>query len=652
MYLKTAVSARHSISSKIARTIAFLLLGVMFLLLYTTSLGESAVMDELAHIPAGYSYLTHQDVRLNPEHPPLIKDIAAFPLLFLHLNFPDTSWAWRNDMNGQWDAGHQFLYESGNNPDQILFWARLGPMLVTVLLGFFVFKFGTEFFGKRVALMALLLFVFSPAILGNGTYVTTDVGAAFGFFVAMAYFFRYLTKPTRRGLAAAGIAFGIAEALKFSLILLIPFFLGIAVLWAWAQHFHHSWRACLPAMRTWLFGVLIIFVIGYSAIIWPLYQFHIWNYPAAPADPKIRQEIIDAPDKYCPSLDFSRATPNQFRDTVCNLKPFRPHVIADVVAWMSDKPVLRPFAEYALGTMMVGQRTVGGNTTYFLGEVSRNAWWYYFPVVYLIKEPLPMHALTLFALIILFVYFKRRRAQGARGTEPFFARAAEFTREHFIPIAMALFVLFYWAVSMAANLNIGIRHIIPTLPFTFLLVSYVIISYLRRKPSFTFEISIKNVKNIASFYKRKAARYMVLGIVLVWYVISVAVQYPYFTAYFNELIGGPAYGYKYVADSNLDWGQDLKRLALYVDENHIDKIHVDYFGGGSPKYYLKDKFIHWWSAKGPEEGWFGISATLLDSATGTPIGNFERPDRDSYLWLKGKTPITVIGHSIFVYKLE
>ena len=59
-----------------------------FILMLTASFQESAIMDELAHIPAGYGYVKYLDYRLNPEHPPLIKAIAAFPLLFQNLNFP------------------------------------------------------------------------------------------------------------------------------------------------------------------------------------------------------------------------------------------------------------------------------------------------------------------------------------------------------------------------------------------------------------------------------------------------------------------------------------------------------------------------------------------------------------------------------------
>lgn len=649
-YIAKAALLYNAFSWKVARAIALCVLFTMFMLMYVTAPQETAIMDELAHIPAGYSYVSHQDMRINPEHPPILKDLSGLPLLALKPNFPETAAAWQTDLNGQWKLGELFLYESGNNPDQILFWARLGPMLLTVVFGFLLFRFGQEWFGKSVGLLALILFAFSPALLAHGKYVTTDVAAAFGFFLAIAYFIRYLYVQNRRNFITAGVAFGIAEGLKFSLVLLVPLFIGFAILWAFAHHGERSWKDMLAPAARLLKRTLLIFIIGYVAIIWPLYQVHVWNYPAAPATQADRQAIVASKLSLCRDLDTVKIPVSQYRDTVCNLKTFRPRVIAETFIWMSDKPVLRPFAQYALGVLMVGQRAVGGNTTYFLGEVSRDAWRQYFPIVYLIKEPLAMHVLSLAALLLLLAYL--RASIRTSGFSAWRARCTAFLRAHFIETTMAIFIMFYWTSSIAANLNIGIRHIIPTFPFTFLLVSRIVLGHLRKKPDFEFTLEPGKMKRLISFYARTAWKYAALFAVVAWYVVSVCMHYPYFIAYFNELAGGPAHGYTYVADSNIDWGQDLKRLTQFVKENNIDKIRVHYFGGGSPHYYLGDKFIPWWSSRGQEPGWYAISATFLDEAFGTPVGRYTRSEQDSYLWLRDKTPVTVIGHSIFVYKID
>ena len=94
--------------------LAVLLLGGMLILMIMSARGDSATFDEVAHIGAGYSYLTQKDGRLNPEHPPLIKMMSVFPLLFLNLNFDATQpfWATQNVNDRQWAAGNSLLYES------------------------------------------------------------------------------------------------------------------------------------------------------------------------------------------------------------------------------------------------------------------------------------------------------------------------------------------------------------------------------------------------------------------------------------------------------------------------------------------------------------------------------------------------------------
>jgi len=72
---------------KSKKLLVFSLLFFVFILAISSSLGDSATSDEPPHIVAGYSYLKFHDMRLNPEHPPLAKSLAAFPLLFFKFKF-------------------------------------------------------------------------------------------------------------------------------------------------------------------------------------------------------------------------------------------------------------------------------------------------------------------------------------------------------------------------------------------------------------------------------------------------------------------------------------------------------------------------------------------------------------------------------------
>ena len=146
-----------------------------------------------------------------------------------------------------------------------------------------------------------------------------------------------------------------------------------------------------------------------------------------------------------------------------------------------------------------------------------------------------------------------------------------------------------------------------------------------------------------------------MAILLLWQAISVISAYPNLLSYFNEIIGGSRNGYLYVVDSNLDWGQDLKRLTKWVNENKIDKIYVNYFGGGDPSYYLKEKYAPWWGANSaaefPKENYLAVSATLLQGGRGVPVKGFNQPV-GYYLWLSNYQPVTVIGNSIFIYYIK
>ncbi|MFN7088816.1 MAG: ArnT family glycosyltransferase [Candidatus Paceibacteria bacterium] len=225
--------------NSLSNIFALFILSLMFFLMFFSAVGDSATMDELAHIPAGYSYLAFKDYRLNPEHPPLIKDLSAIPLQFLNLKFPTDSPAWRDYINGQWDAGRIFLYESGNNADQIIFWARLPVMLLTIFFGWFFFKTIRGLYENKVGFLALFLFATSPTLIAHGRYVTTDVGAAFGFFFALMMFYKFLEKDNIKSLVIAGLSLGVVLLLKFSLFLLIPLFIIFGFFWIFLQHLEH-----------------------------------------------------------------------------------------------------------------------------------------------------------------------------------------------------------------------------------------------------------------------------------------------------------------------------------------------------------------------------------------------------------------------------
>ena len=139
---------------------------------------------------------------------------------------------------------------------------------------------------------------------------------------------------------------------------------------------------------------------------------------------------------------------------------------------------------------------------------------------------------------------------------------------------------------------------------------------------------------------------------MLWMIAEIILAFPYYLSYYNALGGGLKNGYKIATDSNYDWGQDLKRLKILAEENNISKIYLDYFGGGSPNYYLGEKYESWRSAKGlpPAGSYFAVSLNSLAGSQAKPIGDIVIKPEDSYSWLRGKEPTARAGSSILIFK--
>ena len=225
---------------------------------------------------------------------------------------------------------------------------------------------------------------------------------------------------------------------------------------------------------------------------------------------------------------------------------------------------------------------------------------------------------------------------------------------------MISFVIFYWLYSINSPLNIGVRHILPTIPFMYILTAGALRKWLNNKITISKNFLKTIIKLTAKFIKL-SFKSVLLSFLIIWYLLETISAYPYYLSYFNQFAGGTENGYRYVTDSNYDWGQDLKRLKDWADKNLPagKRIGVDYFGGGSPGYYLGEKAVYWQSAKGnpalQKIEWLAVSINTLQSAFGRLQPGQQRNPEDEYRWLKEikdpYNPDAKAGTSIFIYKL-
>ncbi len=598
--------------------LAIALLTLFGLLAATSMWNDSANYDERIHLPAGYSYITQQDMRLNPEHPPLVKDLAALPLLFMKINFPFQSWGWNTPLKADssrtpaWQTdvsfGNDLLYYSGNDAQNMMRYGRIPIILIGILLGFYIFRFAKELWGNLAGIIALIFYSFSPTFLAHTRLVTTDVAAAAAFFISFYYLYKWLKIPVWRNLCIFGIVLGISFLTKFSTFLLVPIFGFVVLVWILL---HGQWKKYLG-------GFILVLVVAYLAV-GAVYAFHVWHYP-------IQKQAID---------------------TTFILSTFGFKPLVNLSVWISSQPVLRAWGHYFLGLLMVLQRSGGGNTTYYLGEVSANGSRSYFPVIYLLKEPLAYILLTFFALFLAlkkFIVYKKSDIKSFRYD------FSNLLKNNFIEFGMLTVIAVYWAFSIKSNLNIGVRHILPTLPFIYALTA--------RQISFWIKGGIQErISNYHGFwqllglYWRRIKKGFVVAVLFIWAIISVVSVWPSFLAYFNGIAGGPDNGYKFVVDSNLDWGQDILRLAQFIEKNNIKEIKMDYFSGAPAEYYIKTAKIESFNREMPQKGWLAISATILMGACKgdkIPCSYGER----AYTWLDSYKPVAKIGYSIFVYDIK
>ncbi len=618
--------------TKQAPVIIILILGFMLIVSTLNARNDSLIFDEDAHIPAGFSYVTQHDMRLNPEHPPMLKDLAGLMLLPLHLKFNTSKKFWTTKINGQWEAGHDLFWQEGNNADLAIFWSRIPFILLSLLLGWFIFYWTKELAGTMAGLFALLLYAFDPNILGHNHFVTTDLGIAAFMTFSFYYFLRFIKKPSWKNVFLGGFFLGLVQLAKFSFITLFPIYGLILIIYPLVKltplKNQGQWKFRLKKLGEYLGKGLIALIVS-LIVVWGVYFINIYKMP--------QQKLSATIEYYFPHNDSSASAV----------------AVNKIANQLNSNLIGRPFSEYFLGIAMVFKRVDGGNGAYFMHQVSNHGFLAYFPIVFLLKEPLPSLFFMFMALSISlfmgFTFILQRFKKNPTNSKN--KDLASLIRYNIVSLALFSFILLYAGVSITSNLNIGFRHLFPILPFIYILTAKIIFDFLKRIDQHTRIIWV----TVISF----ASIFLVAGTVN---------AYPYYMSYFNPLAGGPKNGFHYVTDSNADWGQDLNRLHDWIEEynwcpnNELDsfcqiyqprwgtihKIHLDYFGGANIHYYFGSQALDWWDSKRPvAPGWYAISTNFLMGS----IYDKTKPDNQSYRWIKDIPPFAQVGTSIIIYHL-
>ncbi len=389
------------------RLIAFLtfvlLLGVLVAELMLSIHHESQTWDEACHIFAGYSYWTHGDFAINPEHPPLVKLLATLPLLGLPLRVPDHPEVFSKEAD--FLTGTDFVYK--NNADQILTRTRIAVATLTLLLAISLFHATRKIFGTWAALTALFLFVFEPNILAHGITVTTDIGLSLFLFATVYSFYRYVDKRSLGNFALTAFSAGLALATKHSGILVFPILILLAA---------YELIRARPGTRVRNLLQLSLAIVGIAVaaglILWSFYGFRL--PPRAGID--AQANVLE----YASRLHH----------------PFQASMISAFAKWH-----LLP-QSYLYGLADVGI-TAEFSHSYLLGRTYPHGVWFYFPVAFVIKSTLTLLLLLIFVPFVALI-------------RPEYRREVAF---------MLIPCVTFFLVAMTSGMNIGIRHVLPIFPF-------------------------------------------------------------------------------------------------------------------------------------------------------------------------------------------
>ena len=560
--------------------IVFLL--ILFGLLMGSARQLSFTVDEPSHISAGYAYLARGMAGMwtipTRGHPLLIDAWIALPLYIVGPSIEvEALEGWQTDRQ----AYDRALVLAGGILARTEIFSRLPVIWITILLGSLVYRWAADIQGWKAGLVALGMLVFDPTLLAHGCLATNDMGVTFLGGMALYWVWKWCQRPQRYYVILAGIFTGLTILSK-----------GSGVLWAVAGGVAMLWNIrgakVSPNFKT------SQTIAAFLRILIVVERFIFLGWPKGRASAKVRlgllwQVLVMA----CISFLVMWA-----------MYGFD---IGPVPDWLS---VSVPAPMHWRG-LLYHSNQAAQNLVFALGQVKHGHWWWYFPVAFLLKNPLPL----LFGLLISAIVW---------------IQELDFNRLGF---TWLIFSVIYIGVALFQGPNIGYRHLLPVHPFMYLFLASIL-----TRPAL---LKIKSKQSIALFA------------LVIWYIVGTLGVHPYELTFFNELAGGPEQGWRYLAGSNTDWRQGWKALRTWQRNNNQEFYGPAFRSSMTPKDYgvhtmdlprleNGEQFIY--SPYFPPLGDYIIRAHDL-STYAIPYGK-------NYAWFRYHPPNAVIANSLYYYHVS
>ena len=380
--------------------------------------------------------------------------------------------------------------------------------------------------GPAAGLLAAGVVALDPTFVAHAAYVHTDVGAALAFLGVTVLAARAACGTSLGRWLAAGLALGLALATKFSAVLLVPVVAAAPLLALVPLPGLPASRPPKGVTRDRLVGAVVALSLA-AIVLYGISAFAVRRMTAEAAESAVRAYLEG--------------------------RGARPDEVAFYSGLARLSPPVGHWAGGLAGVRILSERGRGAN--WFRGETSERGFPLYFPAAFLLKST-PAFLVLLAAAALLLA--RRRRGAEERGTAPpgEAARAA---------LLAAVVAAGYLAVSMTSAFNIGARHLLPVWALLAFAAAVIVGRRLAPRPR-AVAAAVLAAATGASLASAGASP----------------------IAYFNVLAGGNAGGRRWFSDSNVDWGQDLYRLHVFLAERGWEETTtIVAYSGVATNYYSR-----------------------------------------------------------------
>ena len=484
--------------------------------------------------------------------------------------------------------------------------ARLGMLPFLVLLLIATWLWARRLLSEGAALLAVVLLISVPPVLGHAALASLDVAAAATMLLALYALQRWITSARLSDAALLGLTAGLAVVTKFSSVPFLAISLVVLALthWVAARLARAPPQAADPgaaaaSWRTRTVGLLIA-ALGALLPVWIAYGPRV-------SDPA--------------GVEF------RFNWAVSYL--LQQHGVSHAFGVLFAHLWLpRELEDLVNGMVAVKAHNDSGHLSYLLGQVRMTGWWYFYLVALAVKTPIPLLIAGPIGMVWLAVSGFRRADSWAVA-----------------PLAVVVAILFF--ASAVSHINIGIRHILIVYPFFAVGGAWLTVRAWRAirsrpKSEEARKTSDSAMVSQTANYRAKelqnppvVAATAALTLALLWQLSPLWRAYPDYLPYFNETVAHPE---GVLVDSDLDWGQDLHRLEVRAAQLHIGRLNLAYRGTADLRREPLPQ-LHVLPPRERVNGWVAISQLARTR------------NHSDYAWLDAYRPVERVGKTIDLYYL-